>query len=60
MTERDDAGRARRPFYVSDRWMRVRAEVERNRAGGHRVPTWALALALVVMIGAIALGMLLG
>jgi hypothetical protein len=25
---------------------KIRAEIERNRAGGHRVPTWALAALL--------------
>jgi len=31
---------------------KIRAEIERNREGGHRVPTWALAavLALVVVV----------
>jgi hypothetical protein len=29
----------------------IRAEIERNRAGGHRVPTWALA----ALLGAILL-----
>ena len=35
-------------------WQRRRdrfvAEIERNRAGGHRVPTWVLAVALLAMI----------
>lgn len=31
---------------------RIRAEVARNRAGGHRVPTWALAAVLgVILLG---------
>jgi hypothetical protein len=30
------------------------AEIERNRRGEHRVPTWALALVLVVLVAAIA------
>jgi hypothetical protein len=29
---------------------RMRAEVERNRQGGHRVPTWVLALVLVLFV----------
>ena len=37
-------------------WQRRRermvAEIERNRAGGHRVPTWVMALALVAMLAA--------
>jgi hypothetical protein len=28
------------------------AEIERNRRGGHRVPTWALVVLLVAMIAA--------
>lgn len=36
---------------VQRKQARIRAEIERNRAGGHRVPTWALAalLGLVVL-----------
>ena len=30
---------------------KIRAEIERNRAGGHRVPTWVLA----VLLGAVLL-----
>jgi hypothetical protein len=37
----------------------VRAEVERNRRGGHRVPTWVLALALAAMVGALAVMVIL-
>jgi len=42
-----DARRAR----LERRRERIRAEIERNRAGGHRVPTWALAgvLGLVLL-----------
>jgi hypothetical protein len=29
---------------------RIRAEIERNRAGGHKVPTWALAAVLGLVI----------
>jgi hypothetical protein len=29
---------------------RIRAEIERNRAGGHKVPTWALAALLGLVI----------
>jgi hypothetical protein len=28
------------------------AEIQRNRRGGHRVPTWAMAAALVAMLAA--------
>jgi hypothetical protein len=31
------------------------AEIERNRAGAHRVPTWVMALAVVAMLAAWAL-----
>lgn len=31
---------------------RIRAEISRNRAGGHKVPTWVLAVILgVVLLG---------
>ncbi|MBM2619892.1 hypothetical protein JIG36_30710 [Actinoplanes sp. LDG1-06] len=31
---------------------RIRAEIQRNREGGHRVPTWVLAAVLgVILIG---------
>ena len=29
---------------------RIRAEIQRNRAGGHRVPTWVLAAALGLIV----------
>ncbi|MDY7084667.1 MAG: hypothetical protein SYR96_06125 [Actinomycetota bacterium] len=29
---------------------RIRAEIRRNRAGGHRVPTWVLAVILGVFL----------
>jgi hypothetical protein len=32
---------------------RIVAEVQANRRGEYRIPTWALALALVAMIGAV-------
>ena len=31
---------------------RIRDEIERNRAGGHKVPTWVLALLLLLVVGA--------
>ncbi|MCY1139495.1 hypothetical protein OWR29_15970 [Actinoplanes sp. Pm04-4] len=34
---------------------RIRAEIRRNREGGHRVPTWVLA----ALLGALLLGWLL-
>ena len=30
---------------------RLQAEIRRNRAGGHTVPTWVLALILVLLVG---------
>jgi hypothetical protein len=36
------------------------AEIERNRCGEHRVPTWVLALVLAAMVAAIAAFVLLG
>ena len=33
---------------------RIRAEIQRNRAGGHKVPTWAMA----AVLGAVLLGWL--
>jgi hypothetical protein len=29
---------------------RIRAEITRNRAGGHRVPTWSLTLILALVL----------
>jgi hypothetical protein len=57
--DRPDDGAGSRPAYPTDRWLRVRAEVERNRRGGHRVPTWVLALALAAMVGALAVMVIL-
>lgn len=36
---------------------KMRAEITRNRQGGHRVPTWALALILVLIV-AVWLGLI--
>jgi hypothetical protein len=49
----EDAGRSL-GFWQRRREKMV-AEIERNRAGGHRVPTWVMALALVAMVAAWAL-----
>jgi hypothetical protein len=38
------------PGFWQRRRDRMVAEIERNRAGGHRVPTWLLVLALVTML----------
>jgi hypothetical protein len=29
---------------------RIRAEIQRNRAGGHKIPTWALAAVLALFL----------
>ena len=39
---------------VERRRARIRAEIQRNRAGGHKVPTWVLA----TILGLILLGWL--
>ena len=37
---------------VERRRARIRAEIHRNRAGGHRIPTWVLAVVLgLVLVG---------
>jgi hypothetical protein len=43
---------ADRPGFWQRRREKMVAEVQRNRAGGHRVPTWVMALALVAMLAA--------
>jgi hypothetical protein len=48
-----------RPGFWQRRKAKAFAEIERNRAGGHRIPTWALVLALVVMLAAWAAVILL-
>jgi hypothetical protein len=44
----EDAGR--RPGFWQRRREQAVAEIQRNRAGTHRVPTWVMALALVAML----------
>jgi hypothetical protein len=50
----DETGKPARPFVrlVRHKRDRVRAEIEANRRGEFVVPTWALALALLVALGA--------
>ncbi|MBQ1023346.1 hypothetical protein [Micromonospora sp. C95] len=43
---------AQRQSWLERRRDKVRAEIERNRRGGHTVPTWVLALALALIVGA--------
>ncbi|WP_405107696.1 hypothetical protein OG559_24785 [Micromonospora sp. NBC_01405] len=37
--------------WVERRREKIRAEVERNRRGDYKVPTWVLAVALAVIVG---------
>ncbi|MEV0808710.1 hypothetical protein [Micromonospora sp. NPDC050200] len=37
--------------WVERRREKIRAEIERNRRGEYTVPTWVLAVALVVIVG---------
>lgn len=39
-------------YRVKRRQQHIRAEIERARNGDHKVPTWALALILVAIVGA--------
>ena len=48
--ERDPADVFRR--FVERRRAKIRAEIERNRRGEYTVPTWVLAVALVLILGA--------
>jgi hypothetical protein len=41
--------RTQRPYFVRRR-ERIREEIERNRRGDFKVPTWVLALALVLLV----------
>jgi hypothetical protein len=45
---------------VDRRRNNIVAEIERNRRGEYRVPTWVLALVLVAMVAAIAAFVILG
>jgi hypothetical protein len=38
--------------WLRRRAARARAEIERNRQGGHKVPTWVLVVALVAIVTA--------
>ncbi|MGW5081841.1 hypothetical protein [Micromonospora echinospora] len=47
--------------WIDRRREKIRAEIERNRRGDHKVPTWVLAAALVLIVGGwLALVLLLG
>ncbi|MCM0674261.1 hypothetical protein NCC78_06100 [Micromonospora phytophila] len=43
---------SQRQNWVERRREKIRAEIERNRRGEYTVPTWVLALALVLIVGA--------
>ena len=56
-TESDQPERTHEEVYwrrVQRKRDRIRAEVARNRAGGHKIPTWALG----AILGAVLLGWL--
>ncbi len=38
--------------WVQRRHAKMAAEIARNRQGGHKVPTWVMAVALIVVVGA--------
>ena len=53
MSKPDQPERTREEVYwrrVQRRRERIRGEIARNRAGGHRVPTWVLAAILGVVV----------
>ncbi|MGR6320297.1 hypothetical protein Q2K19_24380 [Micromonospora soli] len=37
--------------WIDRRREKIRAEIERNRRGEHRVPTWVLAVTLIIIVG---------
>lgn len=48
----DRSGRgSERQSWAERRSQKIRDEIERNRRGEHTVPTWVLAVALVLMVG---------
>ena len=50
-SEPPESGRQRQNW-AERRREKIRAEIERNRRGEYTVPTWVLALALALMVGA--------
>jgi hypothetical protein len=52
VTQRD-AESPPRPSRFDQRRQAIRAEIDRNRRGDHAVPTWVLAVALVVLVAGI-------
>lgn len=55
----DQAEQQRPAGWLERRREKVRAEIERNRRGGHRVPTWVLTVLLLAFIAAWAAVILL-
>jgi hypothetical protein len=49
----------RRPGFWQRRRDKFVAEIERNRQGGHKIPTWVLAAALLAFVAAWAAVILL-
>ncbi|MEV7328234.1 hypothetical protein [Micromonospora sp. NPDC093244] len=49
-SDRPQRGTERQSF-LERRREKIRAEIERNRRGEYTVPTWVLALALVLIVG---------
>ncbi|MET7376069.1 hypothetical protein ACPXB5_23950 [Micromonospora arida] len=49
-SERPERG-TERQNWIERRREKIRAEVDRNRRGEYTVPTWVLALALVLIVG---------
>ncbi|MCO1594086.1 hypothetical protein M8C17_02820 [Micromonospora sp. RHAY321] len=49
-SDRPERG-AERQNWVERRRDKIRAEIDRNRRGEYTVPTWVLALALVLIVG---------
>jgi fatty acid desaturase len=50
VTAPESPGDERRPGFIQRRRDKFVAEIQRNRAGDHRVPTWVLALALFTLV----------
>ncbi|GAB3075934.1 hypothetical protein [Micromonospora schwarzwaldensis] len=44
------AGGAEKLNWIDRRREKIRTEIERNRRGDHKVPTWVLAAALVLIV----------
>ncbi|RAO39669.1 hypothetical protein ACQPWR_15030 [Micromonospora vinacea] len=49
-SDRPDRG-TERQNWIERRREKIRAEIDRNRRGEYTVPTWVLALALVLIVG---------